>query len=101
MGRAVVKALRGRAHRIYRLAPDLLLVFKPSGHREDEHEHARAQRLRVLRGMLTVRVGGKARVLTGGRRTLTIPARRAHRTEATGDTWLVVEWLDDRPAGVR
>jgi hypothetical protein len=94
--RAAAKLLGDGAHRVYRLAPDLLLVFKPRGHCEEEHEHERAQRLRVLRGQLTVRMGRTTRVLKPGRATFTVPARRAHRTESGDDTWLVVEWLASR-----
>jgi hypothetical protein len=85
-------SIEGAAHRVYRLAPDLLLVFKPRGHREAEHRHERGQRLRVLRGRLVVGVGRARWVLRPGGRALTIAARRAHRTEASEDTWLVVEW---------
>lgn len=86
-------------HRVYRLAPDLLLVFKPRGHREEEHAHERAQRLRVLRGKLTVQIGRTTRILKPGRATFTVPALRAHRTESGDDTWLVVEWLAARRGG--
>jgi quercetin dioxygenase-like cupin family protein len=87
------RLLGGGAHRVYRLAPDLLLVFKPRGHCEGEHAHERAQRLRVLRGKLTVRMGRTTRTLKPGGATFTVPARRSHRTESGDDTWLVVEWV--------
>lgn len=86
------RVLASGGHRLYRLAPDLLLVFKPHGHHEGAHEHERSQRLRVLRGTLVIHLGRSTRILTPRRPTYTIAARRVHRTEAREDTWLVVEW---------
>jgi quercetin dioxygenase-like cupin family protein len=85
-------SLAGTRHRVYRLAADLLLVFKPSGHREPPHEHERAQRLTVLRGDLIVRMGRRARTLRAGGAPLTVAARQPHETEAKEATWLLVEW---------
>jgi quercetin dioxygenase-like cupin family protein len=81
----------GRRHAVYELAPGLLLVFKPRGHREAMHGHAYGQRLRVLRGALEVRTArGAVRVAAGGR-PLRIAAGRAHATRALADTWLIAE----------
>jgi mannose-6-phosphate isomerase-like protein (cupin superfamily) len=99
--RVAAKALAGRAHRVYRLAPDLLLVFKPRGHREDSHEHGRAQRLRVLLGALVVRMGRRTRTLRAGRAPLTVGAGQRHQTEANEATWLLVEWLAAEPRRAR
>ena len=57
------RLLASRRHAVFRLAPDLLLVFKPRGHREDEHHHPHRQRLRVLRGQLVVHTGTRRIVL--------------------------------------
>lgn len=82
-----------RRHAVYELAPGLLLVFKPRGHREVTHAHAHGQRLRVLRGALEVRTArGVVRVAAGGR-PLRIAAGRAHATRALADTWLIAERL--------
>ena len=54
--RAHIRALPRRRHAVYRLAPDLLLVFKPRGHREAMHAHPYRQRLQVLRGSLAVEI---------------------------------------------
>ena len=42
-------------HAVYEIAPGLLLVFKPRGHREGAHAHPHRQRLLVRRGSLVVR----------------------------------------------
>ncbi len=88
--RASTRTLPHR-HALYRLAPDLLLVFKPRGHREATHAHAHRQRLRVLRGRLAVTIGGRRVVLTASSRPLTLRLGVAHDTEALHDTWLVAE----------
>jgi hypothetical protein len=69
----------------------VLLVFKPRGHRETTHAHARRQRLRVLRGGLAVTIGGRRVVLTAASRPLTLRVGVAHATEALQDTWVVAE----------
>jgi len=86
--------LRSDRRRVYRLAPDLLLVFKPRGHREDEHSHAHRQRLRVLRGALLVRTARTTVKLETASKPLTLAPGRRHATEALADTWLVAETLD-------
>jgi len=76
---------------VYRLAPGLLLVFKPRGHREEDHAHPHRQRLRVLRGTLLVRTARRAATLTSSSEPFTLAPRRRHATEALDDTWLVAE----------
>jgi quercetin dioxygenase-like cupin family protein len=78
-------------HTIYRLASDLLLVFKPAGHREPDHAHVHGQRLRVLRGRLRVEHAGATSVLDAASDPLTLPPGERHATEALADTWLVAE----------
>ncbi|HSP98965.1 MAG TPA: hypothetical protein VL049_17220 [Candidatus Dormibacteraeota bacterium] len=78
---------------MYELAPGLLLVFKPRGHRETVHAHAYGQRLRVLRGRLEVRTARGVVCIEAGGRALRIAAGRAHATRARADTWLIAERL--------
>jgi hypothetical protein len=78
-------------HAVYRLADDLLLVFKPSGHGEPEHAHEYGQRLRLLRGRLEVATARAVRILDERRAALFLPAGCKHRTTALADTWLVAE----------
>ncbi|MBX3027027.1 hypothetical protein KF840_19140 [bacterium] len=78
---------------MYELAPGLLLVFKPRGHREPPHAHPYGQRLRVLRGALAVRTARRVRVLDAAARPLRIAAGRVHATQARRDTWLIAERL--------
>ncbi len=85
-----------RTHAVYALAPDLLLVFKPRGHRESSHAHPHAQRLRVLRGRLEVRTARGVVRVAAGDRPLRIAAGRAHATRALSDTWLIAERLPAR-----
>ena len=80
-------------HAVYELTPDLLLVFKPRGHREATHAHPYAQRLRVLRGRLEVRTARGVVRVAAGDRPLRIAAERSHSTRALADTWLLVERL--------
>ena len=80
-----------RRHAVYDLAPGLLLVFKPRGHREEAHRHPHRQRLRVLRGRLRVHAGREVVTLGPASDPLTVRAGRAHETLALDDTWLVVE----------
>ena len=85
------RSLPGTGHAVYRLAPDLLLVFKPRGHREEEHLHPHRQRLRVLRGALAVRTSRGETVLEPHSRPLTLAAGRLHSTRALRDTWIIAE----------
>ena len=80
-------------HAVYALTPDLLLVFKPRGHREGAHAHPYAQRLRVLRGRLEVRTARGIVRVAAGDRPLRIAAGRTHETRALADTWLLAERL--------
>ena len=91
--RGRTRTLSHAQHAIYRLAPDLLLVFKPRGHREATHAHAHRQRLQVLRGTLVVHMGRRRVTLTPTSRRLTLRAGRTHATLALRDTWLVAESL--------
>jgi quercetin dioxygenase-like cupin family protein len=88
-----IRSLAAHHHAVYRLAPDLLLVFKPRAHREVEHVHRHRQRLRVLRGELVVRRGRRRNRLTSASRALVLPAGAAHETVAVRDTWLLAESL--------
>jgi hypothetical protein len=83
----------GRGRRVFRLAPDLLLVFKPRGHHETEHAHPHRQRLRVLRGRLLVRTATRTVRLAAASAPLMLAARRRHATTALADTWLLAEQL--------
>jgi quercetin dioxygenase-like cupin family protein len=85
------RSLPADRHAVYRLAPDLLLVFKPRGHREAEHAHPHRQRLRVLRGRLLVTTAARSVRLGPRSRALTLAAGRVHRTVAVEDTWLLAE----------
>jgi quercetin dioxygenase-like cupin family protein len=78
-------------HALYSLGPDLLLVFKPRGHRETVHAHPHPQRLRVLRGALVVERGARIDLLAPDDAALAIAAGESHATEARADTWLVVD----------
>jgi hypothetical protein len=86
-----IRTLPAVAHAVYRLAPDILLVFKPRGHREAAHTHPHRQRLRVLRGRLVVRTVTRSVRLTPRSRPLTLAAGRPHATLALADTWLIAE----------
>ena len=85
-----------KRHSVFALAPDLLLVFKPRGHREAPHAHPYPQRLRVLRGRLEVRTARGDTVVEAGGRALRIAAGREHATRARSDTWLIAEKLRAR-----
>jgi quercetin dioxygenase-like cupin family protein len=87
-----VVPLHPEGHAVWELAPDLLLVHKPAGHREDPHTHPYALRLRVLRGRLLLEAEPHAMVLTAGE-TTTVAANASHATIATAVTWLVAERL--------
>jgi hypothetical protein len=89
-------SLSSSQHAVYRLAPGLLLVFKPSGHHEERHAHAHRQRLRVLRGRLLVRTARRTLLLEPDGAALTLSAGRSHATEALQDTWLVAETVERR-----
>jgi quercetin dioxygenase-like cupin family protein len=78
-------------HAVYRLGPDLLLVFKPRGHREPVHAHPHPQRLRVLRGLLVVERGTRVDVVERDGAALVVAADEPHATEAREATWLVVD----------
>jgi quercetin dioxygenase-like cupin family protein len=86
-----IRSLPAARHAVYRLAPGLLLVFKPRGHRESEHAHPHRQRLRVLCGKLEVRIGQRRVTLEASSRPLAVPAARAHETRAVQNTWLIAE----------
>lgn len=83
--------LSAAGHRVYALADDLLLVFKPAAHAEASHAHGHAQRLRVLRGRLRVDLGDSAVVLDPQSDPLLLPAGQQHETEALEATWLIAE----------
>jgi len=83
------------AHAVYRLRPDLLLVFKPRGHREATHVHRHRQRLRVLRGRLRVETARGVVTLTATSRAYAVAGGRAHATRALADTWLLAEAVCD------
>jgi hypothetical protein len=88
-----VRALAARRHAVFRLAPGLLLVFKPRGHTETTHAHPHAQRLVVLRGRLSVRTRSMRAVLVPCARPHVLAAGTPHATRALADTWLVAEGL--------
>ena len=93
----IARDLSGRRHAVFRLAPGLLLIFKPHGHREPLHVHEHGQRLRVLRGALRVGLYGRQIILRPGSASLRIAAGRVHETVAVLDTWLLAEAVP-RPA---
>jgi quercetin dioxygenase-like cupin family protein len=95
------RTLPRTGHAVYRLAPNLLLVFKPRGHREAEHAHPHRQRLRVLRGALLVRTARRTLTLRADSRSLTLAAGRVHGTFAAQDTWLIAESLGRDAAAAR
>ena len=84
-------ALGDGRHAVHRLAPGLLLVFKPRGHAEEPHVHAHRQTLRILRGALRVRTARSTQVIRPSSKPLTMAAGRRHATDALTDTWLVAE----------
>jgi quercetin dioxygenase-like cupin family protein len=88
MARRPTSLAPGR-HAVYRLAPDLLLVFKPRGHAEPLHAHPHRQTLRVLTGRLRVRTARGSITLGPGSRAYTLAAARPHATTALRDTWLL------------
>jgi len=90
------KLLAPTQHAVFKLAADLLLVFKPRGHCEAPHVHMHRQRLHVLRGALRVHVGARATTVRPGSRALNIAAGRMHETLALQDTWLVAEAIPPR-----
>jgi quercetin dioxygenase-like cupin family protein len=77
-------------HTAYELAPDLLLVSKPQDHREGEHTHGYALRLRVVRGRLAVQMGAGEAILDDPQRPYTIEAGAPHATHAIEPTWVIV-----------
>ncbi|MDX2166611.1 MAG: hypothetical protein SF182_06090 [Deltaproteobacteria bacterium] len=81
--------LAPRRHAVYRLAPDLLLVFKPRGHTEPLHAHPHGQSLRVLSGRLRVRGARGSIVLDARSRAYALAAGRPHASTALRDTWLL------------
>jgi len=88
-----IRALPTAAHAVHRLAPGLLLVFKPRGHREPLHAHPHRQRLRLLRGSLRVDTARGAVTLASSSRPYVLAAGREHSTHALADTWLIAESL--------
>jgi hypothetical protein len=85
-------------HAVYRLAPNLLLVFKPRGHREAVHAHAHRQQLHVLHGRLEVTTRRGAVVLDPDSRAYSLAANRSHSTRARRDTWLLADTRRRRPS---
>jgi len=85
-----VRSLPAARHAVYRLAPGLLLVFKPRGHREPLHSHPYRQHLRVVRGRLEVATRRRRFRLTPRSSEVTLAAGRVHATQALVDTWLLV-----------
>ena len=85
------RGLQKAGHVVYRLAPDLLLVFKPRGHVESDHVHPYTQHVRVLRGRLEIRTPMHVARLGPRGGPLRIAARQRHATRALTDTWLIVE----------
>jgi len=86
-----IRPLPAVRHAVYRLTADLLLVFKPRGHREAAHAHPHRQRLRVLRGELLVRTARRRVRITPRDRPLVLAAGCPHETVAVRDTWLIAE----------
>ena len=84
-----VKRLDRGAHAVYRLAPDLLLVFKPRGHSEPTHAHGHRKQLRILRGRLRVSTARGEVTLTPASRAYSLAPGRTHSTRALADTWLI------------
>jgi len=90
------RLLSTRRHAVFRLAPGLLLVFKPRGHREETHAHPYRQRLQVLRGQLIVRTAEGVSTLHPRNDPLVLETGRAHGTFAPVDTWVIAEALPKR-----
>jgi hypothetical protein len=90
------RVLASRTHAVFRLSADLLLVFKPRGHREKAHAHPYRQRLQVLRGRLRVDAGKNRVTLRASSPPFTLAAARPHETLALEDTWLVVRSIRRR-----
>jgi len=86
-----VRKLDARGRRLFEIAPDLLLVFKPRGLVEERHSHPHGQVLRVLRGRLLFESGGREHRLGPGSPPFRVRARTLHATLALEDTWLAVE----------
>ncbi len=82
-------------HAIHTLADDVLLVFKPAGHREAEHRHDFSQHLRVVRGRLLVQVGASQHDLTPASPELTLAPGTPHATLAVSDTWVLARRSHD------
>jgi quercetin dioxygenase-like cupin family protein len=95
------RPLAPRGHALYRLAPRLLLVFKPRGHTEPHHAHDYTQTLRVVSGRLEVRTARSRLRLDARAAGLRIPAGRAHATRAVVDTWVIVEQRTRTERGAR
>lgn len=94
-------ALPRDRHRVWQIEEGLLLVFKPRGHREDEHEHPWSQEILLLSGRLRVdRPRGRTE-LHPDRRRLRIGRGVAHRTLALADTWIVARRDLTAPASRR
>jgi quercetin dioxygenase-like cupin family protein len=96
MGKTTAARIRldtGR-HAIYRLAPDLSLIFKPRGHYEEEHAHPYRQQIRVVRGELRIDTGERSLRLRPDSAALALEAGERHSTTALEGTWLIVEAFD-------
>ncbi len=98
LGKTRQRALRPRQHAIFDLGDDMLLVFKPRGHREVEHTHPYAQRLLVLRGRLRLQRRRAVTLPLG--RAVVIAAQQPHSTEALDDVWLLAVRLHRRARSV-
>ncbi|MFN8644463.1 MAG: hypothetical protein U0802_23440 [Candidatus Binatia bacterium] len=86
-----LRPLTPGGHAVWELAPGLLLVFKPRGHREAIHAHPHGQRLRVLRGALEIRTARGVRRLAGERAGGAHRGRARARDPGAGRPWLIAE----------
>ena len=85
------KLLAPQKHAVFQLAPDLLLVFKPRGHREEAHA------TRIASGYASsaasswyARRGSRRYCAPAARRSPWLPGERMRRSRCA-TTWLVAE----------